>query len=247
VRGRASRSGLALAAIVSLLPIAARSQAFEVASIKPNHSGSGSSGDNTAHGRLTVTNDSLKDLMQLAFGVKDFQIEGGPGWIATERYDIVATTGKAGDLTEAELRPMLQALLADRFALKFHRETKQITVYSLVVAKNGPKLTEHMGGGDNSNSNTSGGAEKRTMTVTNGNMTRLARNLERQVGRIVTDNTGLTGAYDYKLEWAPDQSPDTSLPSLFTALQEQLGLRLDSGKGPAEIIVIDSVEKASEN
>jgi uncharacterized protein (TIGR03435 family) len=238
---------LALAAFVSLLPIAAQAQKFEVASIKPNHSGSGSSGDNTSGGRLTVQNDSVKELMQLAFGVKDFQIEGGPGWIATERYDIVATTGKTGDLTDAELRPMLQALLADRFALKFHRETQQVTVYSLVVAKNGPKLTEHAGGGSSSNSNTNGGAEKRTMTVSNGTMPRLAKNLERQVGRIVNDNTGLTGAYDYKLEWAPDQSPDTSLPSIFTALQEQLGLRLDSGKGPAETIVIDGVEKASEN
>jgi uncharacterized protein (TIGR03435 family) len=85
------------------------------------------------------------------------------------------------------------------------------------------------------------------MVVTNGTMARLAKNLERQVGRIVADHTDLTAGYDYKLEWAPDQSPDTSLPSIFTALQEQLGLRLDSTKAPAESIVIDGVERPSDN
>jgi uncharacterized protein DUF3738 len=131
-------------------PPGIKTQAFEVASIKPNRSGSGSSIENTDHGRLVVTNDTVKKLIQLAFGVKDFQIEGGPGWIATERYDIVATTGKAEDIGDAELMPLLQSLLAERFALKVHSSTKEGTVYSLSVARNGPKLREHRGGGESS-------------------------------------------------------------------------------------------------
>jgi uncharacterized protein (TIGR03435 family) len=220
--------------------------AFEAASIKPNHSGSGSSSDNTEHGRLTVTNETVKQLIQMAFNVKDFQIEGGPRWLATERYDIVATTGKPDDIKDAEFRALLQSLLADRFTFRYHRDTKQLTMYSLAVAKGSPKLTEHTGeAGGSSNTNSRSG--KTTMTVTKGTMASLASHLEGQTGRIIKDNTGLKGAYDYKLEWSNDQAEDSSLPSLFTALQEQLGLRLDSTKGPVEMIVIDRVERPSEN
>jgi uncharacterized protein (TIGR03435 family) len=223
----------------------AQQPAFEVASIKSNRSQSGSSGENTSRGRLTVTNDSLKELIQLAFDVKDFQIEG-PAWLGTEKYDIVATTGNDRDLNDAELRPLLQSLLAGRFAFRFHRETRQSTVYALKVAKSGPKMKAHAGEGGSS-SNTSGGVGQRSMTVTNVSMPMLAKRLERQVGRTVVDETGLSGGYDFKLEWSPEQTAESSLPSIFTALQEQLGLRLDSAKGPVEIIVIDGVEKASEN
>jgi uncharacterized protein (TIGR03435 family) len=166
--------------------------------------------------------------------------------LATEKYDIVATTGKPDDIRDIQLRPLLQSLLADRFALRYHRETKQLTMYSLVVAKTGPKLTAHTGGGE-SGSHTSSEPRKAIMTVTKGTMPALASRLERLVGRTVADNTGLKGEYDYKLEWTPEQMADSSLPSLFTALQEQLGLRLDSTKGPVEIIVIDGVERASDN
>jgi uncharacterized protein (TIGR03435 family) len=91
-----------------------------------------------------------------AFDVKGFQIVGGPGWLDAARYDIVATTGKSGDISDAELRPMLQALLADRFALKFHREAREMTAYSLTVVKNGPKLTAHQGAGYSSSSSGAG-------------------------------------------------------------------------------------------
>jgi uncharacterized protein (TIGR03435 family) len=184
----------------------------------------------------------LKQLLQLAFDVKGFQIAGGPGWLDAARYDIVATTGKPGDIDDRELRPMLQALLADRFALKFHRETRELTVYSLAVAKNGPKLTAHQGAGNSSSSSSSG-----YMSATKATMTMLASRLERQLGRTVADHTGLAGEYDYRLSWVPDQAADSMGPSIFTALEEQLGLRLDSAKGPVEIIVIESAEKPSAN
>jgi len=224
------------------IPANAQTPAFEVASIKPNPSITENSGENTARGRFTATNDSLKQLLQLAFDVKDFQIVGGPGWLGTARYDIVATTGKPGDVGDAELRPLLQSLLVDRFVLRFHRETRESTVYALVVAKNGPKLTGHTGDGDSSSGTSSGSMRASKVT-----MAMLASRLERQLGRTVTDHTGLTGEYDFKLTWTPDQNADATGPSIFTALQEQLGLKLDSAKGPVEIIVIDSVEKPSEN
>jgi uncharacterized protein (TIGR03435 family) len=219
----------------------AQTPAFEVALVKPNPSVTENSGENTAGGRFTATNDTLKQLVQLAFDVKGFQIVGGPGLDAA-KYDIVATTGKSGDISERDLRPMLQALLADRFALKFHRETREMIAYSLTVAKSGPKLAAHQGAGYSSSSSSAG-----SMIATKATMAMLASRLERQLGRTVADRTGLTGEYDYRLTWAPDQAADATGPSIFTALEEQLGLRLDSAKGPVESIVIESAEKPSEN
>jgi uncharacterized protein (TIGR03435 family) len=219
--------------------------AFDVISIKPNASGNSNSGEHTERGRLIVTNDTVKDLIQDAFRVKDFQITGGPGWLSTARYDIVATSGTAGDSDE-QFAPLLQSLLEDRFGLKFHRETKESTVYSLVVAKGGPKMTVDSGEGEDS-SQTNSKDGRTTMVARKVTVAMLASRLERQVGRRVVNNTGLTAAYDYTLTWSQDQSADPTGPSIFTALQEQLGLKLDSMKGPVDTVVIDSVERPSEN
>ena len=219
---------------------------FDVISIKPNVSGSRASGENTQHGRLTVVNDTVKELVQLAYGVKDFQITGGPGWLESARYDIVATTGTGDDLSDERLGPLLQSLLEDRFGLRAHRETKESTVYSLVVTKGGPKMAVD-NGGDESSSNTNSKAGRTTMIVEKFTTTLLASRLERYVGRRVTDHTGLTAAYDFTLTWAQDQSIDPTGPSLFTALQEQLGLKLDSTKGSVDMLVINSVQRPSEN
>lgn len=217
---------------------------FEVASVKLNHSGNSSSGEHTGPGRLTITNDTLKDLLRVAYDVKDFQIEGGPRWLDSDRYDIVATTGRSEAITNQQLRPLLQALLADRFHLKTHRETRDMIVYSLVVAKNGPKLTAHTGGGGGDSHTTN--ASTGNITGTNATMATLANSLSQVTGRPVSDKTAIEGRFDYRIVWVPDQT-DSSGPSIFTAVQEQLGLRLDSTKGPVEMLVIDSAEKASEN
>ena len=240
----ATLCGIAIAAVSAFAQNSRTS--FDVISIRPNRSGSGDSGENTERGRLTVTNDTVKELIQLAFGVKAFQITGGLGWLSTAPFDIVATTGTAEDITDERLAPLLQSLLADRFGLKFHRETKESTVYSLVVAKGGPKTAVNTGeGGSSSNTNSKNGMA--TMVVSHMTADRLASRLERQVGRRVTDHTGLTAAYDFTLTWSQDQSTDPTGPSLFTALQEQLGLKLDSAKGPVDMVVIDAVERPSEN
>lgn len=218
---------------------------FDVISIRPNLSGSNNSGVHTERGRIVETNNTVRELIQEAFQVKDFQIIGGPGWIATARYDVVATTGTAHNSDE-QFEPLLQSMLEDRFGLKFHRETKESTIYSLTVAKGGPKMTvDTSEGQDSSNTNSKDG--RTTMTAKKVTVAMLASRLERQVGRRVIDNTGLRAAYDFTLTWSRDQSVDPTGPSIFTALQEQLGLKLDSAKGPVDLVVIDAVDRPTEN
>lgn len=248
--------------IASVLPAqeAAKPPAeFEVASVKPNATG----GHNIRiqiepGGRFVAENLTVRMLIQQAFGIRDFQIVGAPGWVNSEHYDIHA---KAEGVTKVEqLKPPLQALLADRFHFQFHRDTKELPMYALVVAKNGPKLQEHAGeSGDNGPGMFRMG---RGMINAQGvQMSLFVNQLANQIGRSVVDKTGLTGRYDIKLEWTPDENQtmaprdsgteatpvDSSGPSLFTALQQQLGLKLESQKGPVEIVVIDRIEKPTEN
>jgi uncharacterized protein (TIGR03435 family) len=194
---------------------------------------------------FTATNVNLKLLISRAFGVPESQIERGPGWIETEKYDIAARADTPLEMSREELRPCLQALLAERFRLKFHRETKEGAVLSLVVAKSGPKLTEHTGGGA-SGIGVSSGSRKVDISGTKATMARLAEYLSAQAGRPVIDNTGLKGEYDFRLEWSTEEASGSG-PSIFAALQEQLGLKLNATKGPVEFIVIDGAEKASAN
>lgn len=223
--------------------VAQSTAGFDAASIKPSPPGP----NNTMTrfdpgGRFTATGAPLKALMQLAYGVKDFQISGGPGWVGTERYDIVAKPEAGANPSQEQLKRMIQALLAERFQLKIHRETRDLTIYSLVVGKNGPKLQAST---DASASGMSMGPGQ--LTGRKVAMKMFASMLEQQLGRVVVDNTGIPGEFDIRLEWAKDQTPDAAGASIFTALQEQLGLRLESQKGPVEVLVIDSAEKASAN
>ena len=235
---------------------------FEVVSIKPSdplssnmRMGVGPGGGFEARG---VT---LRLLMQQAYNIRDFQISGGPGWIGTDKYDIV-TKDEAKGASEADLDNMteaqrdefqdrllgkLQALLADRFQLKAHRETKELPVYELTVAKGGSRLQAAAddGGGSNLSSRRTDDG-KSQISGKHFPIANMARFLSGQVGRTVIDKTGLSGKYDFQLTYAPDMG-DITGPSLFTALQEQLGLKLDAQKGPVEVVVVDSVEKASAN
>jgi uncharacterized protein (TIGR03435 family) len=179
-----------------------QSPSFEVASIKPNRTGGSYGMDTPPGGRFAATNVSLKMLIQAAFGVADFQVAGGPGWLGTERYDIAAKNSVSQQIGKEEFKPLLQALLQDRFALKLHRETKELPVYSLVFAKSGPKLTAHTGtGGSSQNTNSSperGAIVARKTTIAN-----LAKALSGLLRRPVIDNTALPGEFDFNLEWTP--------------------------------------------
>ena len=244
---RAIRLCVAVAAITSLAPAYAQSgRAFEVVSIRPNREGGEASDTTTTPGRLSLINATPASLIRRAFGIQEWQIIGSPAWISTERFDIIAVTGGADQLTDKSREPFLQALLADRFGLKYHKETRELDGYSLVVAKNGPKLVQNTGAGEYAMKVT-GGLGKQVLHSTKGNIPRLIEILSRVTGRMVTDDTGLSGQYDFTLEWGPDEQTDLVGPSLFTALQEQLGLRLAATKKPTEVIVIDRVDRPTDN
>ncbi len=217
---------------------------FEVPTIKPappQPAGRTDTRMSSDSHRLNFTNVNLKQVIGRAYKVQLYQIEG-PGWLETERFDITATLPP--DASSQQIPEMLQALLADRFKLAIHRETRELPIYTLVVAKGGPKFKpSETDAGITSNSN-----RTHWHVTSKGSMRRFAEFLTDQVGRPVVDQTGLTGSFDLTLDWAVDDSTNhndaETVPSLFTALQEQLGLKLESGKGPVKTIVVDRAERA---
>ncbi len=221
---------------------------FDVASIKPNLSGSHSSGAGTdPGGKFSASNLTLRELIAYAYLIRDFQVTRGPGLLDSDRYDIQAKANTPKEMTRQEVAPYLQSLLAERFQLKLHRETKEGSVYQLMIAKGGPKLKLHVGTGGMTGISGSSGAGVASIEGSKVSMDRLADHLAGKADRPVIDKTGLTGEYDLRLEWSTEQNGVSSGPSIFTALQEQLGLKVESAKGPVEIIVVDSAERASEN
>src|SRR3569623_2150317 len=231
-------------------------RAFDAASIKLNTTSSGGITMRTQHGRLTVENASLFQIIQQAFLVKEFQLRGGPAWIMTERYNIDAKMEK-DNISDDDLWFSLQPLLANRFHLKFHRETKTMPVFSLVLAKDGAKFQAHKEsaeGKDQQRLGISISSGRGNLPAKKTTMTRFADSLGHQVDRIVLDNTGLKGEYDFTLEWSPDNHEGSMLSaveekvgltglSIFEALPQQMGLKLESTKGPVPVIVIDSVDR----
>ena len=214
---------------------------FEVASIKPpNPTGDRGTNMSTDGGTLRMHNATLKFCIIAAYGVQDYLIEGGPNWVARDKFEITAKA--AGSVQHEGLVRMLQSLLADRFKLALHRETKQRPVYALTLGKNGPKL--HLSDpGSESLLGRRGG--RGPLVGQSASMPGLASILSMLMERKVLDQTGLTGAYDFTLEYAPMDAIDSPLPSLVTALQDQLGLKLDATRGPVEVLVIDHAEKPS--
>jgi uncharacterized protein (TIGR03435 family) len=219
---------------------------FEVATVKRNRSHEVNTRIEISGGRLTITNASLKTLIRNSWDLLSFQFAGGPNWLDTDMFDIQATTSSPEKITTERLRPLLQSLLADRFALKVHLETRETNVFGLVPAKDGAKLKQNTSDIE-PGINTSKFGKNGKMIGTREPVSILTTNLGNQLGSIVIDKTGLKGAYDWKLEWDPDPSPDSILPSLFTAVQEQLGLKLEAQKGPMQVLVIDSAERPSDN
>jgi uncharacterized protein (TIGR03435 family) len=248
------QASLALLAFSYAYGQSARKEAFEVASIKPADPDARGSSSNTDRRFVTIKNWTLKRLVQRAFGVEDYQVSGGPNWLDSYRFNISAKVDEAepelkGKEGQARVQAMLATLLDERFQFQFHRETKTRPVYDLVAAKNGFKLTAVKETGSQSMNSSNG-----TLTSKGVDMPALAVFLSREMEQPVLDATGISGVFDFKLEWSPvdpaAKVPDPNQPagpSIFTALQEQLGLKLESTKGPVEIIVVDHAEKPTEN
>jgi uncharacterized protein (TIGR03435 family) len=256
--------------------------AFEVASIKPRTGARAASGASTPD-RFVRTDITLRDLIRFAFNVQEFQIEGGPGWIASSRFDVNARASTAPSGPDG-MRALVRRLLDDRFTLRARVESREMAIYELIVAHDGrpgeklrrssidceaivasgaapvedlarcdlrfrPEMTQGSGGPPSISS--------MTLMLQGVRLSRLAALLPNEVERIVIDRTGLDGTFDVELEFVPQGrrpaglpgppspaagGPTSDGPSLGTALQEQLGLRLESGRGPVPVVVIESAE-----
>jgi uncharacterized protein (TIGR03435 family) len=251
---------------------------FEVASVKVNKTGAdGASIRVQPGGRMTATNQTVRNLIRNAYNIQPYQFVGGPNWIDDDRFDIIAKMADADIPESGMVRPeqmmlRLQSLLADRFKLVVRRETREVPIFALVMAradrKFGPRLrvaegecAERARAGDAPPPGTPSGDRPCGIRFTRGKviagatlMEALARNMSGLVQRVIVDRTGLTDRYDLDLDWSPDSAfapgasadrpaADASGSSLFTALEEQLGLKLEATRGPVEALVIESVER----
>jgi uncharacterized protein (TIGR03435 family) len=240
-----------------------------VASIRPSDGHLGID-MKTYPARLSATDCSLKQLIEAAYTVEFWQIAGGPAWLDADRFDIEAKTTEdlpaetdrvptlgPRSLAARKMMLMLQTLLAERFNLKVHRETRQDNVFALVVAKGGPKLQPakdtqkpwfislSRGGFNKPDYDPSTAPD--IITGTNTSMEQLAKYLEGNMRRPVLDQTGIKGTYDFRIEYAPDNSTAPTPPPFFTALQESTGLKLNTAKGPVEFLIVDHADKPPAN
>lgn len=238
---------------------------FEVASIKPNKTGSRMVTIGPPRGgRFEASNISLKALMRFAYHVGDFQISGGPGWAGSERFDLEAEA--EGNPDRARLQAMMRALLADRFHLAVRSQTRELPVYALTVSGAGSELKPDPCPGAPTPESGCGQlhvSARGQITGKSAPLSSLAGLLSSMLSRPVLDQTGRPGEYDFDLRWTPDTysppgagappeerlapSPDPNGPTIFTALQEQLGLKLESRKGPVEMLVIEHADRPSAN
>jgi uncharacterized protein (TIGR03435 family) len=239
-------------------PGASQPVAFEVASVKRNTSGAGAWNINPRPGgRLAISNAPLDAVIRFAFQLREFQLLGGPGWMRSDRFDIDAAAD--GDVPFARLRTMLQALLAERFSLVTHRETRELPVHALVLLRPDGRLGTSLQRSDYDCTAARGDTPPKPALASNrpvcgiiGNdgslvggsvpMAMIVNALAEPLNGIVVDKTGLAGGFDFEVRWS-----DADGPSLSTAVQEQLGLKLESQRGPVDVLIVDRVEQPSEN
>lgn len=252
---------LLAAALASYGQRQAQPPAYEVASIKPN---SGTDLRNVFRiehgGALYASGITLKRLMMTAYNVQGFRLIGGPGWVDSDRWDVQAKPGRA--VSDQQVRPMLRALLEDRFGLHVHSETRNMPVYELVVDRNGSKVPRVKDIDAKPEVRVGAGL----IELSNNSSATFASQLSYALAQPVIDRTGLSGNFDFAIRWTPEAREDggpttaglppgtpappassTDGPSIFTAIREQLGLRLQSSRGSVEVVVIDDVRMPAAN
>ncbi|MBI2686544.1 MAG: TIGR03435 family protein [Acidobacteria bacterium] len=231
---------------------------FDTASIRPSEPGQQNSRFNIVPGGgLNVSNVPVRNMIEIAYGVRSSQVMGGPSWLESSRYDIIARMDKADgpsdfasmsdadrNANEQRLQQRTRALLEDRFKLVVRRETREMPLLALTVAKGGLKM-KPLPQDDKRPPNIR--MNRGSLTAQRAPLSRFAQSLSHLVGQTVVDQTGIAGEFDFAMKWSPDNAPDADGPSIYTAIQDQLGLRLESKKGPVEVIVIESIEKPTEN
>jgi uncharacterized protein (TIGR03435 family) len=234
--------------------------AFEVATIKPSKPDEPGRSFLVRGARFTTVNTTTADLINFAYDVQAKQVVNAAAWVESDKFDIDAQPDAPGTPNDKQLKTMVQKLLADRFQLKFHEDKKEMSAYVLTVAKNGPKLTKSQG--DPNGLPALFFRQLGYLTVRNATMGNLVHLMQSAVlDRPVVDQTGLEGKWDFNLKWTPDESQFAGMgikvpppsdaadapPPLFTAIQEQIGLKLESGKAPVPVLVLDHLEKPSPN
>jgi uncharacterized protein (TIGR03435 family) len=254
---------LAMLAILAVAAVAQSVDAFEVATVKPAESSSGRwIRMRTAH-QFEARNHTLKTLIQAAYNLPPSCVSGGPAWVDSERYDILAKSPGAVRPTLDEQMAMLRALLADRFQLTFHRGEKEMAIYTLTIARPGAKLKESAEPLDALPQGPPPlvfvlSPESARLPGKNATIAELASVLQRTaLDRPVIDKTGLTSRFDFELEWTPEESQfggagikgtaESSKPDLFAALQQQLGLKLEASRGMVATLIVDRAEHPSQN
>ncbi len=253
---------LAAASVGMVAQTAKLPASFDVVSVRVNNSGSHAVGIDVEKASFTATNVTLLNLIAEAYGVKSDLVSNAPGWMSSVRFDVQAKVLDADDLdlerfSDKERGPLIQAMLVEKFHLKMHTEVKTLPVYELVVAKSGAKVKaattvegEAAPPRDGNYTVHNGALDGHGMT-----MVSVAAVLTEVVRRKVIDKTGMTGGYDVALKWTPEEDLNNgkdsggadAAPPIFTAVQEQLGLKLQAGKGPVETFVVDHVERPAEN
>lgn len=224
---------------------------FEVATIRPADPNKTNGNFIVGGHRLVIEGQTVNDLISFAYAVHRKQIVDGPPWLETERFDIDGQADQPGVANLHQVQEMLQELLKDRFNLKLHREKRDLPIYAITLAKGGPKLAPSAAnayGLPTQSGHGHGGQQQRKFT--NNSMSDFALGMQAYMDRPVINETGLSGRYDFTLRWTPDNVPTNepgAPPGIFTAIQEQLGLKLEATKGPANVLVIDHIEKPSAN
>jgi uncharacterized protein (TIGR03435 family) len=236
---------------------------FEVATIKPSDPNNDGVDFRNEGRHVSTHNTTVIALISYAYGVHGKQIAGGPEWVSTSKYDTDGVPDVAGEPNMKQTQEMYQKLLADRFKLTFHHEKRELPVYALTVGKSGPKLTKSQGdpNGLPDQNFTQFSANLIELSVSNSTIADFLLAMQYVLDRPLVDRTGLAGRYDFLLKWTPDESQFGAMgirfsppsnnpngpPGLFTAIQEQDGLKLEAVKAQADVIVIDKVERPSAN
>jgi uncharacterized protein (TIGR03435 family) len=225
---------------------------FEVATIKPTDPGWTSRGFHAGGRRISCDTETVDDIISFAYGVHVRQIVEGPGWLGTDKYNVDGVPDLIGEPNLRQMQAMYRGLLASRFNLVFHHETRPLSVYALHAGKDGPKLSKSLGDpkGLPDTSFTEWNSQAITLKATNVTIADFVWAMGLILDRPAADQTGLAGRFDFTLRWAPETArPDdpNAPPNVFTAMQEQLGLKLDATKAPVDVLVIDHVDRPSPN
>jgi uncharacterized protein (TIGR03435 family) len=223
---------------------------FEVAAIRLSDPDSHKQGIDADGHRMMLQGETVTSMVMFAYGVHKKQIADGPGWMSNDKYDVDGVADVDGEPDLKQMQEMLQKLLAERFGLKFHRDNREMTYFAITVAKGGAKMAKAEDAEATPDQSGNGSPKQMNMKFTSNSMSDFALGMQYFLDKPAVNETGLEGRYDFSLKWMPDElgtSEENGPPGMFTAIQEQLGLKLEAKKGMVEVLVVDSLGRPTGN